>query len=332
MKKKEIILFSVIIVLSLFCLYFFNKSRTSITVGEYKYQEQGGVNYKVYLNDNNYYNADYLDEGMQYISTLVDHILLDYKYNIYFDTDKKFNVSKKLQADVKIVDTEKNDKVIFSKQEVLKSENLKDTKTVGINEEINLDYNKYNDLINEFKSKYGINANCNLYVNYTINYESTDGEIKDSRVIRIEAPLSKQMITINKTNNVNKTASFIGKTSKMINKIMLTLAIVFTVLTVSLILLLVYEITSRIKHTSKYDRYISRLLREYDSYITNSDEAAIVSDKNTFKLESFKELLDVRNTVDKPIVYNKISDDESMFVIISNDVLYQYVVNRKDME
>lgn len=332
MKKKEIILFSVIIVLSLFCLYFFNKSKTSITVGEYKYQEQGGVNYKVYLNDNNYYNADYLDEGMQYISTLVDHILLDYKYNLYFDADKKFNVSKKLQTDVKIVDTEKNDKVIFSKQEVLKSENLKDTKTVGINEEVNLDYNKYNDLINEFKSKYGINANCNLYVNYTINYESTDGEIKDSRVIRIEAPLSKQMITINKTNNVNKTASFIGKTSKMINKIMLTLAIVFTVITTSLILLLVYEITSRIKHTSKYDRYISRLLREYDSYITNSDEAAIISDKNAFKLESFKELLDVRNTVDKPIVYNKISDDESMFVIISNDVLYQYVVNRKDME
>ena len=37
-------------------------------------------------------------------------------------------------------------------------------------------------------------------------------------------------------------------------------------------------------------------------------------------------------SIDKPIVYYKISDDESMFVIISNDVLYQYVVNRKDME
>ena len=226
----------------------------------------------------------------------------------------------------------KNDKVIFSKEDVLKEENVKDTKEIGINEEINLDYNKYNDLTNEFKSKYGINATSTLYVNYTINFESTDGEIKESRVVRIEIPLSKQMITVNKTNNVNKVASIIGKTSKRINKIMLTFAVGFTVITASLILLLVYEITSRIKHTSKYDRYVSRLLREYDSYITNSDEAAIISDKNAFKLESFKELLDVRNTVDKPIVYYKISDDESMFVIISNDVLYQYVVNRKDME
>ena len=332
MKKNEIILTTIIIFLSLLCLYFFKQSKSLVNVGEYKYQEQGRVNYKVYLNDNNYYKKEFLDEGMQYISTLVDYIDLNYNYEMSYNTDKLFKVSKKLKADVKIVDSEKNDKVIFSKEEIIKEENLKDTKTIGINDNIKLDYNKYNDLTNEFKSKYGINATSTLYVTYSINFESIDGEIKDSRVIRIEMPLSKQMININKSNDINNASTYIGRTSSIINKTMLILGIVFSTLAVIALVALIIEIRTRILNTSKYDRFVNRILREYDSYITNSNEAFITTDKNTFKVESFKEVLDVRNNVDKPIIYNKINDDESMFVIISNDAIYQYIVNRSDIE
>ena len=145
-------------------------------------------------------------------------------------------------------------------------------------------------------------------------------------------PLSKQMININKSNDINNASTYIGRTSSIINKTMLILGIVFSTLAVIALVALIIEIRTRILNTSKYDRFVNRILREYDSYITNSNEAFITTDKNTFKVESFKELLDVRNNVDKPIIYNKINDDESMFVIISNDAIYQYIVNRSDIE
>ena len=87
-NKNEIILLTIIIVFSLLSLYFFAQSKNVKTTNDISYQENGGVDYKVYLNDNDYYKEEYLDEGMQYISSIIDYILVDYKYSIKFATKK----------------------------------------------------------------------------------------------------------------------------------------------------------------------------------------------------------------------------------------------------
>lgn len=331
-NKNEIILLTIIIVFSLLSLYFFAQSKNVKTTNDISYQENGGVDYKVYLNDNDYYKEEYLDEGMQYISSIIDYILVDYKYSIKFAAKKSYNIKKNVKAKVKIFDSDNNSKVIFTKDEDVKSETVKNVDYIDLYDQIKIDYNKYNKITNDFKTKYGISADCKLYFTYDIEYESTDGEIKQNKTLSMEVPLSKQMITIGKSSDLNNVSAYKVKTARSpFNKVMLLLFIVFSTLTGVGIVVLVIEIYNRIKNESKYDRYIAKLLREYDSYITNSKNIVFDDTKNVVKVESFKELIDVRNNLDKPIVYRKINENESVFVIIDNEV-YEYKVTRKELE
>ena len=86
MKKNKslIILFLCIVFFALASIVTYKESNTIITTDEIKYQEVGKVGYKVYLKDKKYYNRDYLDEGMQYISSIIDYIELNYNYNLNF--------------------------------------------------------------------------------------------------------------------------------------------------------------------------------------------------------------------------------------------------------
>ncbi len=333
MKKNKslIILFLCIVFFALASIVTYKESNTIITTDEIKYQEVGKVGYKVYLKDKKYYNRDYLDEGMQYISSIIDYIELNYNYNLTLDTPSTFDVTKKLVANVKIVDRDHNDKIIYEKDDVVKEDKVSNSE-VNINDIVKIDYNKYNDLANEFKTNYGISANCKLVVNYNIDYESNSNSLKQNRIMTIEMPLSEQMITITKSNDINNNSIYVGQTTDAsINKVMKVLSILFgTVAGVCLIALLLKILNTK-KSESKYDAFIRKTLKEYDSYITEVSEEANVEGKTIIKVNSFKELLDVRNNVEKAILYIKLSSNASKFMIIDNEV-YEYIVTREEYE
>lgn len=331
-SRSEIILVAIIAVLTLVSLFFYNKSNTITTISEINYKESGSTNYKVYLNQNNYYSEEFLGEGMQYISSIINNITVNYKYNIDYDADKKYNINRKIVANIKITDSDDNNKVIYTKQEELLNNDYKDSKDINLSDELKIDYGKYNKLTNEFKTNYGINADCNLVVDYIVDYKSVDKEISQSKVITMTIPLSKQMIVINKSNDINESSSYLGETKEsFINKLMFVLSILFMSLALVSVIILVYLVRNRIKKESKYDRYITKLLKEYDTYITESSSTKLDDKKNVIKTTSFKELLDVRNNLDRPIIYDKVSNDQSRFIIMAEEV-YVFEVNRKDMD
>ena len=330
-NKSEIILIVAIAFFLIAGLYFFKESKTIVTTAEIPYEKQSSVNYKVHLNDKTYYEKEYLDEGMQYISSIIDYIDADFNYKADYKNIDSYNVNKSVIAEIKIVDPENSEKVIYSNTEVLEEErDIKDK--LDINENIKIDYNKYNKLANEFKTSYGISAKCTLSIKYNLTYSSKDGVLTDADLIYLDIPLSEQMININKSAEINDKSTYFGQTTDSpINKIMFIVSYVFFAISAVGILLLMIEIKNRIKNESKYDRFISKVLREYDSYITESKEENKDIDKSIIKVNSFKELLDVRNNVEKTIVYTKINENKSKFQII-DDEIYEYEINRKEMD
>ena len=88
------------------------------------------------------------------------------------------------------------------------------------------------------------------------------------------------------------------------------------------------EVSDR-KKISKYDKFISKALKQYDSYITEAEHET-TNKGNSVKISSFRELLDVRNNTNKTIVYIRLDDDTSKFEIIDGDTLYYYLAKRSD--
>lgn len=330
MKRKEILLLSVSLILISLCFTLYNKSKKMTVLNEDKYNEIGFMHYRVHVTDSSYYGTDYLDEGMQYISGIIDDIELNYKYNVKFEKQDKFAINTNLTATIRIVDTQSG-KVIYTKSDLLKN-NSKVQNEVDVQEKIMLDYRSYNELANDFKTKYGISADCKLSLNYVIQYKDEKTGISQSRLITTEIPLSEQMINISKSEDINNNASYIISTTESnVNTVLFIIAVAMLVPAALCIVKLIDEVKNRLASESKYDKFIKKTLREYDAYITVSRTEYNEEGKNKLIVTSFKELLDVRNNLEKPIIYYKIDENNSKFSIISDEI-YEFRVSRYEMD
>lgn len=330
-NKKTLILSLFIIIFMALSVYFYNNSKKITTEESIKNNEIGNVNYKVFLNDNKYYNTNFLDENMSYISTIIDYVDVNFNYLSYYENIKGFKVNKKVEANVKIIDTQNNDKIIYESKDLIKKESLESEK-ISFVDNYKIDYQKYNDLTNEFKTNYGISAKCTVEVNYNIDYTSLNNKIKGNRIMSLTIPLSEQMINITKSDNVNNNADYIIQaTDKPINKILFFISIIFLTMAIIFLVTIITTIIKNEKSISKYDKFLRKILRDYDAYITETSEVNYDSNKNVISVNSFKELLDVRNNIEKAIIYIKMDNNNSKFLII-DDEIYEYNLERKNFE
>ncbi len=329
--KIEISLIISIIAFIIAAFFFWNQSKQAVVKSEIPFNEYGNSSYKVYLDSNEYYDKEYLGEGMQYISTIIKHVELGFNYNATYSDIKGYELYKSVVANIVVTDSEDNNKVIYTKKEkILEEKKLVDE--LQINDTLKIDYKKYNSLVNAMKTKYGISANCALDVDYNIVYTSKDGSITNAKKLSVSIPLSKQMINITKGSAIAEDGLYtIVDTNSVFNTIMVICTILMVVFSGVDITVLIMRTNSRINKESKYDRFLKKALKEYDSYITQSKDESFLPDKPVIKVGSFKELLDVRNNIDKTIIYTKLSEDSCKFEII-DEVIYECVVTRQDLE
>ena len=85
--------------------------------------------------------------------------------------------------------------------------------------------------------------------------------------------------------------------------------------------------------TSMYQRKLNKILREYDKYIVISrGDYDVDGSKRLIKVASFGELLDARNTLEKPIVYVKVNNVKSEFYVEDSESIYKYTLKEADVE
>ena len=334
-SKKNITYIFLIIVLVFISIIFADRSYRLKKYESLSYKETISTSYRVYLDDDSYYNTPYLEEGMQYISNIIDYVDVTFSYINSFADSLTYNAETKAEAIVTIVDTDDNNKVIYKNTEVIEN-TKKDSDTSGtINKVKNfkIDYAKYNKITNEFKTKYGISAKCNLRINYYVNYTGKYkglNNISRNTVMYLDIPLSEQMINITKNAPAINNNSFDGTSSNTLtNTILYVLAIICDLIALVFLFKVVSSKIAVSKETSKYDKFINKTLKQYDSYITEAEHET-TNKENMVRISTFRELLDVRNNVNKTIVYIRIDDNTSKFEIIDGNTLYYYVANRED--
>ena len=336
-KKKNIVSVFLIIILVFISVILANKSYKLKNYESLSYKETIATNYKVYLGDNTYYNTPYLDEGMQYISNIIDYVDVTFSYITNFADTLSYNAKTRAEAVVTIVDPDDNNKVIYTSTEALDnaSEDSDTGNTINEVKNYKINYAKYNKITNEFKTKYGISAKCNLRINYYVEYNGEYkglNNISKAEVMYLDIPLSEQMINISKSAPSIKSSSFDGtSTNTPTNFVLYISAIVCDLIALILVIGLVNKKISISKKISKYDKFINKILRQYDSYITEAEHETSTKE-NAIKVSSFRELLDVRNNTNRTIVYIKLDDNRSKFEIIDGDTLYYYLADKSDFE
>ena len=130
-KTRLLISVLLVVFLSILSLLITNTLLNLSNFNKIKYNEKSNIDYKVYLKENNFYEKDYLEKDKVYIASLIDKILIDFKYD--FDIEKESNVKfnyeviAKLSINDEVTGSnyyEKEYKIIEKKEERISNKKL----------------------------------------------------------------------------------------------------------------------------------------------------------------------------------------------------------------
>ncbi len=84
---------------------------------------------------------------------------------------------------------------------------------------------------------------------------------------------------------------------------------------------------------TNYDKYIDKILNEYDRLIVETPTAPNTQNKNIVKIKKFNELLDVRDNLKLPIKYFVVSKHQKcQFYIDHEEEIYILTIKEVDIE
>lgn len=341
-KKKKIILLW-IICLSIFFWFLFVLLGTNLIIKSLKvngseklyFVEKGDVNYLVCLKDNNFFEDQCLNSNMSYVASLINNISLNFNYQFNGNIDDLIN-NVDYQVNAKLIIENIDTKAKYYEKEfelVSKTDDIVSNNGTlyDLNKNINIDYEYFNNIANSFKSQYGVNSQSYLEVYLNINKYSSYQDIPKSSLIFVKIPLSQKAIEIKfNTHNLNNSIDkSISSKSLIINGYFKFIIGVFLLLFSFVFLVVIVMIINNYrKKVSKYNKFINKILREYDRLIVETSTIPNYEDYNVLIINSFNELVDVRDNLRSPIMYcDVLSEKESLFYIINGNNLYLYTVN-----
>ncbi|MCX4365573.1 MAG: DUF5305 family protein [Bacilli bacterium] len=320
----------------------------SLTIkGEYTltYSDKSKLDYNVYLKENDYFPTPYLPKDQQYVSSLIDYIDADFNYSFKSEENIGIEYSYYVKASVRVDNAD--GKNIFKEDENLvektKVSNLTDD-SFSITENVKLNYDKYNKLATSFVEQFNISANSSLvvslYVDVVGKHADFDKTISDKAVITLTIPLTTRQTDIKmdyKTTNTND-AILQYKSTMITNPVLFTFAVILAILdVVAIIAVIAYVIANRDNQTL-YNKKLNKILKDYDKYISETVITERVEDMMRTRslrievIKSFDDLIDVRDNLEKPILYHEERPgEEAVFYILAEKVGYIYVMRASEM-
>ena len=177
---KQIILMVFTLILSLGMIYYAlnNTNKESIS-----YTQNGNVDYKVCLKENNFYSQNCLDKNMSYVSSLIKNVGLTFNYDL--NTSEQLNVKTEYEVTAKLViSNAENTSKYFEQKYILQDKTSEGISQINneykISKNIDIDYDYYNTIASTFKSQYGVETNSYIEVSFQVFH--TNKEIEDIRV------------------------------------------------------------------------------------------------------------------------------------------------------
>lgn len=299
------------------------------------YSEKGSIDYKVCLKENNFYENLCIDKNMSYVASLIKNIPLIFNYNFSSSQDINLNSKYEVVANLVISNSENSTNYYNKKYILLPITAVKnnDSNYAIINKDIDIDYEYYNTIASEFKSQYGVETSSVLNVSFIVYNESTDLNLSPS-ITTISIPLSQKSINISMQSNdtLNNSKQELTKyVFALSNACYLCLGVICTVLAIVFAIKTIRLFTKSITKKNNYDKYLDKILKEYDRLIVETTFLPNLSDYNIIKINKFSELLDVRDNLKLPIMYYNVTSHQKchLYILKDNNL---YLLTLKDID
>ena len=306
----------------------------------YNYDYNSNISYKVYLKKNQFFTNSYLGMNKQYITSLIDRIEVDTKYNFQSSKDLDYTYSYDLVATAKGTYSESDSKSVevWSKAyTILPNETKSGTgKTISVNKTVTIDYNKYNEIMTDFRNEFGLSVDARVDVSFKINItggtKEAENTLQESNVMTLQIPLLKPTIEI-KPDYVNHGSETVYETPEDNSDLNIPL-LIFGIDLLVLTLILFKIFAGKLLTTTKKSEYVlklNKILKEYGDIIAEADNMPDLTKYDLVNIKQFNDLVDIEEELHSPIICNEIREDlESWFLIFHNDTAYRFILKYED--
>ncbi len=340
-KRKRLILIQAIII----GLLTFATVITSVTFIKNKrnayvsYTEEGRVVYRAYLADNNFYEEEYLNGSHAYVASLIDRMTADFSYDLEMQIDDvEYRYSYSIDARLVVKDKSSKTKIYDSFHEVLHEETAQGSgSNLHVRRLVEFDYQKFDRMARDFNSAYGLkNTENTLIVTMNINVigmsESFAESNSDAYTVSLSLPLMESVVSPQVSATVpTGEQRIVVKDIDAYGGIKIAAIILGGTDILAAVILAFYIFLSIDKHID-YARKVRKLISNYESYIQKILDPFDFSGYQVLRLSSFKGLLEIRDTVQSPVLMYE-NDDRTharFFIVNSANVVYMYEITVED--
>ena len=302
------------------------------------YTERGSVNYNVFLKENEFFEEDHLGQNQSYVASLIDRIIADFSYEIDMDADDvNYRYSYTIKSRLEIIDNTSKVAIFNPEYELVNVQNQAQSSSdrLRINEIVVINYDEYNDLANKFLSTYELksmtsNIVVTLEVDVLSDCEAFSGSAVETYTSELRIPLTTKTVNIKMTSAVpDAEAKMIACTRGAGSEAFKTSAIVIGVLDALVILVLVAFICLTRTPDITYTARVKKIIANYKSYIQKINNMFETGGYQVIMVDTFDEMLEIRDTIQAPILMNENADKTCTKFIIPTDskLLYVYTVS-----
>lgn len=328
MKKGVIgLIFSIfsIFISSLLLFVSINLNKKNLLLA---YNVNNNITYNINATDSLFYDKNNINDSNSFPVDFINSIDVNFNNNISFNKETDLVSSYKVYAKIEVMDSNKDvNNIIYSKTDyLLEEQDIKSNSILQntIAKQVNIDYKKYNDIVNKYKLKINMPVEARLKVVMETNNKS-DILDKEEKLVFI-VPLSVNTITIttdyNKNYNDNVYEEVNNRNAYIICSVLIIILSIFV---------LIFSIRNIHFNRKDYSLYkLNKILNYYEQIIVLVKNAPIIKKESILKIEYFQDMIDLNRELKQPILYYKSNDNDlGLFILISNDRTYIYEVDSK---
>ena len=338
-RKKWILIQTVALILvAAFALTFFVVYDRMNRTYYIEYTENGSVDYKVNLKENNFFEEDSVGAGQSYVASLIENIVADFKYNLQIDNENvEFEYVYSVDAQLIIANKDTGDYIYKPVYNLIPetTATAKNRDSVKFGTSVSIDYNEYDKIATSFINTYGLkNTTSTLVVTMNVRVISTCSEFENpsnenTYFTALNIPLTEENFSMFTTSsNTESQSKVLACTNGVSQKVFLILTIVFACLAALQAIALVIFVFITRNEDVNYTNKVRKIVSSYRSFIQQIEGQFDVEGYQVVPVKTFKEMLNIRDTIQSPILmFENIDQTVTEFVIPTNTkILYTFEI------
>lgn len=305
----------------------------------YACQQQGQVDYQVFLTPNDLLPEKVTGPDQTYITSLTQHIETTLNYR--FSGEAPADLSGQYQVDAAVTgyvlqersgsqEGEREKIKIWTKSSVLLPPtpfSIHDSQ-LELQQMIPIDIRSYMSFADQVAQELSFSADLvELAVTYSVQtaVSTPQGTLEEPLTLVMVIPLGGSTFTVQGTLTDTKDNSIFNGITESVFKVKAA-RIGFTAATVILALLLLLTIVfTKAKEQDPVEKKLRQIIRKHgDRIVAGVVSIPAVSGENTIKVHSFDDLVKVADEVAQPILYDNSQVSDHLFYVVNEPLIYRY--------